>query len=332
VGTVALSPTHRKRGLAAELVTAALRAARERGDLVSALYPFRISFYRKLGYGDAGAALQYQVPPETLPDSPERSRVAVLETEHERGEALRLYGRWARSQSGQLERSERMWTYSCMQDGRALIGYRARNDQLEGYALVTYRADLSPGDRYLDVHELVWTSTDARRGLYGWLASLGDQWRQIVIRALPSQNFGDWLREPRLPLGAAPIWGLWMPAATLMLGPMFRIVHLQAAWEQRRVAHQPALAVALGVSDPNIPENAGQWRFAFADGKVRVDRGGPSDLTVRLDISTLSRLLIGSLSAAAALDAGLLECDRPDELARLDTLLEVPEPWMYDRF
>ncbi|HSL71422.1 MAG TPA: GNAT family N-acetyltransferase, partial [Longimicrobiales bacterium] len=332
VGTVAISPTHRKRGLAAELITAALRAARERGDLVSALYPFRVSFYRKLGYGDAGAALQYQIPPETLPDSPERSRVAVLDTDHERGEALRLYSRWICSQTGQIERTERMWTYSCTQSGRALVGYRARNDQLEGYALVTYCAGLPPSERYLEVNELVWTTTEARRGLYAWLASLGDQWRQLLIRALPSQNLGDWLREPRLPLGAAPLWGLWMPAATLLLGPMFRIVHLQAAWEQRRVAPEPSLAVTLEITDQNLEENSGTWHLAFDHGRVSVAPNGQSNATIRMDISTLSRLLIGSLTTANGLAAGLLECDRPDVLPRLDALIAVPEPWMYDRF
>ena len=45
LGTVAIAPTHRQRGLAGQMVTTALRAARERGDLLSSLYPFRASFY-----------------------------------------------------------------------------------------------------------------------------------------------------------------------------------------------------------------------------------------------------------------------------------------------
>lgn len=332
VGTVAISPTHRRRRLGAELVTAALRAARERGDAGSALYPFRTSFYQKLGYGIAGEVLQYQVPPSALPDSAERRLVELLEGDNARREALELYGQWAREQTGQLERGERVWTHLCTAPDRALLGFRARGGGLEGYCLVVYRTDLPRPKRYLEVEELVWTSPEARRGLYGWLASLGDQWEQLLIRALPSHRFLDWIAEPRLPHGAAPNWGLWAPGATLLLGPMFRLVDMQAAWTSRRVPPGAPLTLGLEVADAQIEENRGGWRLVFDGGRVLVEREARADLTLRLSVSTLSRLFIGSLSPTAGLDAGLLGCDRPNLLPSLDAALALPEPWTFDRF
>jgi predicted acetyltransferase len=332
VGTVAIAPTHRRRRLGAALVAAALRAARERGDAASALYPFRTSFYHRLGYGLAGEALQYQVPPLALPDSAERRLVELLESEGARREALDLYGRWARAQTGQLERGERVWTHVCAAPDRALLGYRARGGGLEGYGLVVYRTDLPRPKRFLEVEELVWTSPEARRGLYGWLGSLGDQWEQLLIRALPSHRFTDWIVEPRLPHGAAPPWGLWAPAATLLLGPMFRLVDMPAAWALRRVPPGSPLTMTLEVTDAQIEENRGSWRLVLDGGRVVVERHATAELTLRLDVSTLSRLFIGSLSPTAALDAGLLACDRPDLLPALDAALALPEPWTFDRF
>jgi predicted acetyltransferase len=52
------------------MVREAFRHSLERGDLASALYPFRVTFYERLGYGLAGEVLQYQLPPESLPDDP----------------------------------------------------------------------------------------------------------------------------------------------------------------------------------------------------------------------------------------------------------------------
>jgi len=334
VGTVAISPTHRKRRLGAELVTAALREARQRGDLASALYPFRVSFYQKLGYGNAGEALQHLVPPETLPDSPERMRVEILGGDAGRAEALKLYGRWAAAQNGQLDRPDRVWTGHCTEADRALFGYRDASGELEGYALVRYRTDLAPEVRYLEVEELIWTGADARRGLYGWLSSLGDQWQQILMRSLPAHRLGDWLREPRLPRGAAPAWGLWAAAATLMMGPMFRLLDVEKAWARRRVVAAAKLSVAIEVRDAQIAENDGAWLLQMEDGSVTAGRGGVggADFSLKLDISTLSRLYIGSLSATAAVNAGLAECDRPDSLSRLDAALPVSEPWTFDRF
>ena len=332
VGTVAISPAYRKRGIGAALMTSALRAARERGDAASALYPFRASFYRKLGYGQAGEALQYQIPPSVLADSPERMRVELLESDRALAEALRLYNHWAKRQTGQLERGEPIWQRLCMAADRALAGYRGADGELDGYARVIYRPDLPPQTRYLEVEELVWTTPAARRGLYAWLASLDDQWSQLLVRALPSQRFGDWITEPRLPHGAAPSWGLWAPAATLLMGPMFRLLDVRAAWEQRRIATGPPFALALEVTDAQLPENQARWRLALDAGRVAVERDREADITLRLDIATLSRLFIGAVPPTAALEAGLLECDRPDRLPLLDAALVLPEPWTYDRF
>lgn len=332
IGTVAVSPTHRRRRIGAELVGCALRQARARGDIASALYPFRVAFYRKLGYGIAGEALQYNVPPDSLPDSPERTRVELLEHEPGRGEAFRLYAHWARTQNGQLERTARMWMSASTMQDTALVGYRGDNGSLEGYALVIYRVDLPRTERFLEVDEMLWTTQRARRGIIAWLASMGDQWERLLVRALPSQRLGDWIREPRLRHGAAPNWRLWEPAATLMQGPMFRLVDARACWERRRVRPIMPARIALETIDAHLPENGRRLRLAFDGERVHVDSDGPADLTLRMDVSTLSRIYIGALPPTAAMQAGLLECDRPERLPALDDALALPEPWTFDRF
>lgn len=50
VGEVSTLPEHRYKGHMKALLTLLLRDSRERGDLLSALYPFSHPFYRKLGY------------------------------------------------------------------------------------------------------------------------------------------------------------------------------------------------------------------------------------------------------------------------------------------
>jgi predicted acetyltransferase len=334
VGTVAIAPTHRKRRLGGELVTQAIRAARERGDVASALYPFRVSFYRKLGYGNAGEAHQFLVGPDALPDSDERARVELIDSDVERVEVLALYRRWARGETGQLDRSDRMLTQLSTATDRALFAYRAEAGGLEGYALVHYRADLPPQTRYLEVDELVWTSPAARRGLLGWLSSLGDQWQRILLRARSSDRLGEWIREPRLPWGAAPGWGLWNGAATLMMGPMFRLLDVERAWRGRSVVPTQPFAVGLRLRDEQISENAGEWTLSLADGRVEVARqlASPLEMTLDLDISALSRLFIGAISPSAASSTDLLSCDRPDRLSRLDEALRIPEPSTWDRF
>jgi predicted acetyltransferase len=331
VGTVTVSPTHRQKGIASSLMTHALRAALDRGDVGSALYAFRNSFYQKLGYGAAGIALQYLVPPEALPASDDRERVERIEGAN-RNEALSLYNGWIRGQNGQLERSARMWEHGYSAANTALMGYRNAAGVMEGYALVVYRADLPVNERFLEVNELVWTTDAARRGLFGWLASLSDQWQRILIRALPSHHLGEILRDPLLPRGSAPLWGLYVPSATQLIGPMFRLLDLVNAWPTRHVALQGAQSVGLHIVDGQIEENTGDWHLQLDKGRAEIARGSAGAVTLRLNISTLSRLYIGALKPSVAHAAGLLECDRPDQLGALDAALALPEPWMFDRF
>lgn len=339
IGTVAISPTHRRHGIAASLMGGALRAGRDRGDVASALYPFRASFYRRLGYGEAGQVLQYRVPPATLPDTAERVRVELIEDPAGRAVVLTMYNEWAATQTGQLERGPTVWRHMCETPGRVLVACRSedvRADTVDGYALVTYRNDLPVEDRYLEVDELVWTKPSARRALYGWLASLGDQWQQLLLRALPSQRLGDWLSEPRLPAGSAPGWSLWAPAATLLNGPMFRLLDVGAAFAGRAVAPSEPAVLRVELEDTQIEENAGGWTLALESDALLVERTNPrargSVPILRTDVSTLSRIYVGAITSTAAVDAGLAECDRPELLAPFDTALALPEPWTFDRF
>jgi predicted acetyltransferase len=331
VGTVAISPVHRRRHLGGELVTEGLRLARARGDALSALYPFRSNFYRRLGWGQADTAEQFLITPDSLPDAPERAGVELLETAETRVEALALYRRWCRAQTGQLERGPAYWQELCSA-ASAVAAYRGADGEVEGYALVVYRTDLPPGARFLEVDELVWTTAASRRGLYGWLASLGDQWKRIMLRELPSHRAADWIREPRLPSGSAAMWRLWAPAATLVMGTMTRIVNVELAWSGRRVADGAAFDVVVEVADEQLPDNAGRWRLAFGGGRVAIERATQAEPAIRSDISTISRLFIGALPATAAQQARLLECDRPELLPRIDAALALPEPWTFDRF
>jgi predicted acetyltransferase len=333
LGTVAIAPTHRQRGLAGRMVSTALRAARDRGDLLSSLYPFRASFYGRFGYGLAGDTHQYHVAPSALPDSDTREAVEVLEQPAGRAEAAAFYESWAPTQTGQLRRTEKLWDELAGGTDRLLVGFRGTDSRLGGYALATYPTQLPPNERYLSVEELAWTSAEARRGLYGWLASMGDQWRGIALRALPEHRLQDWLREPRLNGGPGPGWGLWFPSAVVLRGPMFRLLSVADGWGARATQPESRMTVGIDVTDEELPENAGSWLLRLESGRVVVERGdGAADLRLRLGIQTLGRLYMGSLPPTAAVEAGLAEVDRPGRLGELDRALQLPGCWTFDRY
>ena len=336
LGGVAISPTHRRRGLAGRMLIAGFEHARERGDVGSALYPFRASFYAELGYGLAGEAHQYQIPPGLLlDDRVERLRVRLVDTPQDEADMRHVYAEAAqRLQTGQLERTTRSWKKIWGAEDQAAVVYYGEGGAPEGYAIVRYRADLPVDKRFLEVEERAWLTIPAQRGIYGWLSTLGDQWREIVYRAHPEEGFGDRINEPRLPLLSAPGWGLWFPSATLLRGPMFRLLDVCEALRMRTSAVGVQMTLALEVIDAHIPENAGPWRVRIEGGEIEVEPYGGEkvDATLRLGVDTLARIFIGAIAPWQAIANGLAVIDRADMIKALDIALEVPKPWMFDRF
>ena len=336
LASVAIAPTHRRRGLAGRMLTAGFDHARERGDVGSALYPFRASFYEQLGYGLAGEAHQYQLPPGLLPDDKvERMRVRLVDTPEDEAAMRAVYAEASqRLQSGQLDRTARSWRNSWGGEDQAAVVYWGESGQAEGYAIVRYRADLPIDKRFLEVEERVWLTLGAQKGIYAWLSSLGDQWRELVYRAHPEEGFGDRISEPRLPLLSNPGWGLWFPSATLLRGPMFRVLDVPEALGMRSLHTDEEMTLRLDVDDEQVQENRGPWRVRIEGGRMEVEpyRGGAVDATFSLPMDTLSRIFIGALAPWQAVAGGLAHIDRPEYMKTLDHAWAVPKPWTFDKF
>ena len=334
LGTVTVAPTHRRRGLAARLIKSALHEARERGDLGSALYPFRVSFYERLGYGRAGEAHQYRVPPEVIPDAPERSGVKLMEDAEDAADIRGIYDRWVLGQSGQLDRTDEAWERILAPEERAAVLYRNEEGEAEGYAIVRYRADLPQEDRYLEVQERAWLTSRARRGLYAWLGTLGDQWRLLVYRAHVDERFGDRIEEPRIPPGSEPGWNLWFPSAVLLRGPMFRLLDLAGAFNARPNFGGATMTIGLEVEDEQIPENAGKWTLRLDEGRPTLERGeqAGADVTMQVSIGILSRIFIGALTPSEAVNQSAIWIEGLDMLPALNAAFRLQRPWTFDGF
>jgi predicted acetyltransferase len=336
LASVAIAPTHRRRGLAGRMLTAGFDHARERGDVGSALYPFRASFYEQLGYGLAGEAHQYQLAPGLLPDDKvERMRVRLVDAPEDMAAMRAVYAQAAqRLQSGQLDRTVRSWRNSWGSEDQAAVVYWGESGEAEGYAIVRYRADLPIDKRFLEVEERVWLTLGAQRGLYAWMSSLGDQWREIVYRAHPEEGSATASASRAFRCSATRGGASGSPPLPSCRGPMFRVLDVPEALGMRSLHGDEEMTLRLEVNDGQVAENRGPWRVRMEGGRMDVEpfRGGAVDATFSLPMDTLSRIFIGALAPWQALAGGLASIDSHDCVKTLDHAFGVPKPWMFDRF
>jgi predicted acetyltransferase len=333
LAAVATAPTARRRGVGRALCHHALRLGRERGDLVSVLYPFRPAYYRAFGWGVAGEFHSYRFAPRALPVYDEAAAVRAA-TADDLGALVACYARSAARSNGLIERDRGIWAYHFDRTGVYPFIYDANG--VSGYALARFTAGPAPEAGTLAILELVAEDDDAYHGLLGWIASQGDQFREVRYDARPDEHFEFRLTDPRPP-GFQPARNLWHPTARRIRGPMLRILDIPALLESRThwgAAVEGAFSFTLEIDDPEIPENRGPWRVTIEGGRAQVQPRTGSHITqaaLAADAATFAEICTGTIAPTAAMRLGLARIEGAS--AMLDLSFAPAQPfWLLDEF
>jgi predicted acetyltransferase len=332
LAAVATAPTARRRGVGRALCGEALRIGRERGDLVSVLYPFRPAFYRAQGWGNAGAFDSFRFSPRALPVYDEAAAVRAAESD-DLGAVVACYARVAARSNGLLERDRGVWAYHF--DRTAVYPFIYDGNGVSGYILARFQAGGAPEAGVLSILELVAEDDEAYRGLLGWVASQGDQFREARYDARPEEHFGLRLSDPRPP-GFQPARNLWYPTSRRIRGPMLRIIDLPALLEARTDWGRDSddFSCVLEIEDRELPENRGPWTLILEAGRARLRAGGDpraADAALATDAATFAEIFTGTVAATSAAWLGLA---RVEGAARtLDRIFTPEKPfWLLDEF
>jgi predicted acetyltransferase len=329
IGSVAVSPEHRRRGVAEALLRATLRELRQRGDAMCLLYAFRSDFYRRFGWALIERTALLSLPPSALPASEESRRVRRMRLP-DRPAVMELYERQAQEVGHfALTRKpewweKRLWSY----EGDWVVYEGRRRGQIEGY--LQYQIDNAEGPwkLVLTVNEFVAGTPAAHRGLWGHLHALRDQAVEIVA-AVPGD--GLWLSQlsDAVNLRGELKLGVHRSAGHLGYGAMLRLVDVKAALETLPVAPGARGELTLEVNDPQLPQNTRAWRLVAREGRLTV-RPEPAGATGRrarprltASAEALGSIVAGALSPVRAAEGGLVDDARG--------AAEMMEPWFRSR-
>ena len=329
LAAVAVSPDARRRGIARTMCRHALMHARERGDFVSVLYPFRPAFYRSLGWGLVGELHSYRFRPESLSLDDHSLNVRLAHLDDHDGIAA-CYDRIARRSNGPILRTPYAWKNLFMDPATHAVVHE--QDGIKGYAVLTYGKGHTREVRPLIVRELLAESKEAYCGMLGWLSEQRDLWREIRYDARVEELFAFRLTEPRPP-GERHARSLWDPNARVIRGPMLRIVNVQEALARRGYDPEIQLVLHLTLHDSEIDDNHGECRVVFEKGRATVARwnGGQADAVLSTGIASLSQIFAGEISPTQAALLGGTEVKGKVEL--LDRLFATMEKfWLFDEF
>lgn len=255
-------PLHKKKGAALEMVRYFEAYAKENGALLTLLLPFKIGFYRQMGYGFAGKLYEYHLPTAVLPKMEDRARQHLrLMQPEDFDEALACYNHFAARNHGMVKKFEeevrgsqddiqvrRIGYYAdaaaanactdgaAVADGacRACEAAQADTDRRDGQprlrGYVAYRFESASETNYtqnrLSVEELIYDSGEVLRALLGALKMQEDLAQTVILRT-GEENFHHLLSDPQ-DISKNYIDFGFLQTNVSAVGTMFKIVEPEA--------------------------------------------------------------------------------------------------------
>jgi predicted acetyltransferase len=334
VGTV---PTHRRAGassgeagVATQVMREVLNQARERGDVVSALMPFRGSFYEHFGYGIIERRLDWTVPLGILPaGSSEGIRY------FEPGDLPALVAcRQRVAERGQcdIERSPALWQryVELSDDGFLLIDRPNEAGPVHGWMFLQ-RQHLPDGRDVAKAYEIGYESVASLGRFLHFLAGLRDQYSAAVLPLAGDLPLNRLLREVQMthrdnrnhPTAEA------RPYTRMQL----RVL------DHKRFVEAMTLPPVRGAATVAIHETEGhesRLRIEMSGGRAEASAAAAAAAATTPDFAcrdhVWATIACGDLTATRAVELGLAESPNLSAATLLDSFATGPAPFTLEYF
>lgn len=310
---VATHPAARRRGFAKQLLNTTLSHAQEHGRTVSCLYPFRESFYDRLGY------ITFPQPKKVTIDAQSLAPALNLDLEG----TVEMVG----IKDGYDQYRDFLFTYQSRVHGMALSesGDRHRSQENEFWLalakhenqVIGLMAYAMKGEQVtqftMRVSRFYYLNSLGKYLLLHWMARHIDQAKEIEVWLPPDERPETWLSD------------LNLSTRQLYIPPMGRILNL---------ADLEGIEVGPGrfqvqIKDPVCPWQEGMWDFQSQDGKLAVQPSSRADFA--LTIQGLSALLYGT-HAVEDFPYRTWGDPSPEMMKTLKRMFPVQVPYLHEFF
>jgi predicted acetyltransferase len=327
VTTVAVMPTHRRRGVLQAMMRTQLDACRERGEYVAYLLAMEDTIYGRFGYGMALLSGEIEIPRErtayrdVLAPAGQLGLVPLGEAE---ALVAPIYERVMATTPGMFGRTTEWWQARVLGDplwrrggmGELQCAILEMDGRPAGYALyrVNFGTERGVSTGAVFVAEAMGDSPVATHAVWRFLLDF-DWMARVRAGLLPIDHpLFLLLAEPRR-LRFNLRDGLWV-----------RLVDVGAALSARSYAAEHT--VMIEVRDAFCPWNAGRWRVG-PGGATRTE--APADLSC--DVTALGAVYLGGFTWPQLARGLRVEEHHPGAVARADALFRTPfAPWCAEIF
>jgi predicted acetyltransferase len=320
VAGVTVAAEHRGRGILTPLFAKLLREAKQRGALISTLFPSAPRIYRRFGYETIVEYVRVEVPSQTLAAVPHPTTIRTRRATAADFDAIRgIYDAWAIEQNGPLSRRGVSFTATAEDFIDNFTGVTVAidlNDTIRGFTSWQRGEGVGHGAS-ITVADLLATSADAYRALLWVIGSFAS-----VAGTVKIDTSGDDLARLFLP---STDWKV-ISAFPYML------TILDVAESLTRRHYPPSMATTLRfeVQGHFLPENNRAYQLTVREGWATCSDAAHADRT--FTPHGLALLYAGTQSCANLRLAGHLEGGDVKEDLEWDALFGGRQRHIRDHF
>jgi predicted acetyltransferase len=324
VGFVAVDLSHKKEKVCKELIVFFLQHYRRKGATMTALYPFRPDFYRKMGFGYGTKISHYRIKPADLPRGKSRDHIRTLQKRDQKA-IVDCYNRYAEKTHGMMRKSAyEIGMYA--KPSVKVVGYK-RGSKIQGYVAFSFRSVKESNFVLNDliVEELIYENPDALSELMAFLHTQADQIDRIVFNT-HDEHFHFLPHDPRD--GSENLFPSVYHESNLQgVGIMYRVIDTTGLFRilKGHSFGNQNCKLKMSITDSFFGENQGNCIVHFVNGKPRVKKAASFDVEIKLDVSDFSSLVMGAVDFRSLHSYGLAEISDDQHVGTVNRLFLTEE-------
>ncbi len=313
-----------EKGVASAIMAEVIRKAREREEIVSALMPFRASYYEHFGYGLIERRCDWTIPLSVLPTGPTGNMRFYKETDLPQLQACRQ--RTVEAGQCDIERPAGVWSHYIQkwQDGFVIVDPAPAHHHIQGWM---YVYNIREGTRDgLRIEDFYFDNVQVLQRQLHFLASLKDQYSYASLTLPADFPLNRLLRETQIPhrFVSHPT-SECRPYTRMQL----RILNHQRLLESLK--YPPEIAGSLTIAIHETEGHTSRLKLEIKNGQASAKA---TDATSDIDCSdiTWASIVCGDLPVDAAANLGQLQTTNSKRLDLLESFSHGPVPFCRDFF
>lgn len=314
-------------GVASQLMHETIRMARQRNQPITALMPFRASFYEHFGYGLVEHRNDWTIPMSILPPPPEAPGGFRYAEPADQPAIADLRQRQVQAGQCNMERTPDGWTWFNTRyapEGFSIVD-AAPDGHLRGWMLLT--TESIPGKDILHLGDWSAESPAAFARLICQAGTMRDQYSTLHFQCPTDWPINHLIKESQLP--HRPV-NHAVASLTQQTRMQIRILDHVAVLSKLILPTTARGKVIVAIAE--CEGTTSTLSLDFSDGRCEVKPVPGATADVCCADKTWASIVSGDLAGSIALAWGLITAADPAKAALLDVFAAGPKPFCSDAF